>query len=620
MLATLKIQNFRKFERYEVEFDDRTLLVGPNNAGKSTLIEALRLVSIVVNRVRALNFEYSPDWLGDRDALRGVMPSLRGFDFALGPETFHNYADPPAVITASFSSGSSVTVYIGPDADVFAVVRDVDGSLVMTKRHAREVAFERIGIQPQVGPLARIERPLADRYVRGALDSSLAPIHFRNQLRLLSDYYDDFKAAAESSWPGLVIDGLEALGVGEDRRIALFVRDGEFVGEVAAMGHGLQMWLQLMWFLARSASDGAVVLDEPDVYMHPDLQRRLLRFVLARRQQVIVATHSVEMMAEVEPDDLVVIDAGSRTGRRARTSGDVQRVIEQIGGVHNIEFARLAHAETCLIAPAADTRLLRRWYDLVVRTTGDAIDVLPTLPFEGWGSWPFVVAAKRIIDSVRQEPIRALCFLPSAAMPPTFIEARLAEALDAKIYLWVWRRRELANYLIDPYVIARTIGRRSDGATVEATAVALQVERIIESLRIQVSDGLVASWAVLADSTESRAREFIEERWDTIEGRLSLVPGRLALLRLSAWSRDHYGVTLGLQDLAGEFTSADLHPDVTAALAAVTEHSPSFAVDGPPSRPWPTIPRSAVSGVEAAESDIDAILSLLQESGALAPD
>ena len=44
-----------------------------------------------------------------------------------------------------------------------------------------------------------------------------------------------------------------------------------------------------------------LVLDEPDVYMHPDLQRRLIRFLLRRDQQVIVATHSIEMMSEVEP-------------------------------------------------------------------------------------------------------------------------------------------------------------------------------------------------------------------------------------------------------------------------------------------------------------------------------
>ncbi len=268
MLTRLDITNFRKFDRFAIDFGPRNLLVGANNAGKSTLIEAIRLVSIVVNRLGALNFGAAPEWL-DSGLPRGVAPSLRGMDFDLGREIFHHYADPPATIVARFSSGDSVTVDIGDGADIFAVARDSEGIAYTTKAQARALRLPRIGIQPQVGPLARMERPLNDRYVRGALDSTLAPLHFRNQLRLLEPYFEDFKAAAESTWPGLAIDGIEAEGLGDERRIGLYLRDGGFVGEASAMGHGLQMWLQLMWFLARSRDDGTVVLDEPDVYMHP---------------------------------------------------------------------------------------------------------------------------------------------------------------------------------------------------------------------------------------------------------------------------------------------------------------------------------------------------------------
>jgi hypothetical protein len=35
------------------------------------------------------------------------------------------------------------------------------------------------------------------------------------------------------------------------------------------------MWLQTIWFLTRAKDHETVILDEPDVYMHADLQRRL---------------------------------------------------------------------------------------------------------------------------------------------------------------------------------------------------------------------------------------------------------------------------------------------------------------------------------------------------------
>src|SRR3954447_10492362 len=200
MLTGLKISNFRKFDRYEVEFGARNLLVGPNNAGKSTLTEALRLVSIVVNRFGRLNFDAPPEWLDGIEASRGVTPSLRGLDFELGRETFHHYGDPPAIVEGRFSGGTTATIYVGAGAEVFAVVRDAGGTAITSKGQARLFDQPRIGIQPQVGPLARIERPLAERYVKGSLDSTLAPSHFRNQLRLLSDYFDPFRSAAERTW------------------------------------------------------------------------------------------------------------------------------------------------------------------------------------------------------------------------------------------------------------------------------------------------------------------------------------------------------------------------------------------------------------------------------------
>src|SRR5581483_1779477 len=142
---------------------------------------------------------------------------------------------------------------------------------------------------------------------------------------------------------------------------------------------------------------------------HPDLQRRLIRILFGRSQQVIVATHSIEMMAEVEPDELIAIDSADRRARPARKIADVQRVVDQIGGVHNIEFARLARAKQCLVMPTNDVRLLSRWYDLVASREHGALDLLPTFPCQGWGDWAYVIAYKRAIDQLRDEPIQMIC-------------------------------------------------------------------------------------------------------------------------------------------------------------------------------------------------------------------
>ena len=605
MLEALEIHNFRKFDRYAVTFGDRNLLVGPNNAGKSTLIETLRVISIVVNRFGALNFDSPPDWLDGIERSRGVVPSLRGLDFDLGRETFHQYNDPPAVLTATFSGGSTVTAYLGPQSDIYAVVRDSDGAAITSKGQARLFTQPRIGIQPQVGPLVRNERPLADRYVRGSLDSTLAPTHFRNQLRLLEHYFDVFKKSAEATWPALRIDGVELVGRGEQLHLELFVRDGSFVGEVAAMGHGLQMWLQLMWFLARSRDDGTIVLDEPDVYMHPDLQRRLIRFLLGRGQQVVVATHSVEMMAEVEPHELVPIDAGRASATRARDLRDVQTIVDQVGGVHNIEFARLSRARRYLVASSADQRLLKRFQDIVAPASEDALDILPTFPLEAWDDWPYVVAMKLAIDATRDEPATPICLLAPDLRSEVDIESRRTEARRQGIDLHIWHRRSLANYLLNPVAIARAAQTASGSARPTDDEIAERLGSILEAMTRRV-----------LEEASPVARASVARRWETLEGQIALAPARLVLLRIAAWLRQEYGCSIGMSEVLQAFEPDNLTAELAAALHAIRFGRPVSQLRESISDAV-TWSRTVSESSVAEDNAINDILDLFQAAGVI---
>ena len=90
-------------------------------------------------------------------------------------------------------------------------------------------------------------------------------------------------------------------------RLSQLVQDGHFVAEVGRMGHGLQIWLQAIWFLVRSDRSQTLILDEPDVYLHADLQRKLIRHLLTLPNQTILTSHSVEILSEVAPDQILIV-------------------------------------------------------------------------------------------------------------------------------------------------------------------------------------------------------------------------------------------------------------------------------------------------------------------------
>jgi energy-coupling factor transporter ATP-binding protein EcfA2 len=129
MIHSLQLKNFRRFGDHKLTFRQVTLLVGANNAGKSTIVEALRLVSIVANRYRVLPFRPPPPWLAEERAAPGVAPSLTGTGIDLSA-VMNQYSDPPARIFATFTGGQSVEIYLGPDGEIHAVLRGTGGRLV----------------------------------------------------------------------------------------------------------------------------------------------------------------------------------------------------------------------------------------------------------------------------------------------------------------------------------------------------------------------------------------------------------------------------------------------------------------------------------------------------------
>lgn len=295
MLVELGLENFRCFSSHSLSFRRHTAIVGKNNAGKSTITTALRFLSLVVERHCTVNFTDPPDWVTAPRGTKGIAPSLRGWD--IRSETlFHRYGGPPARLTARFEGGQTVNINVGPDEKIFATFLDKEGEPVSTKWQAQKLLLPKIGILPQVGPLAREERILAADRVLSHWSSDLASIHFRNQLNVDQQGFETFKRMLEETWYGVRIrEFVNAGGIPGSAVLGLHVQDGDFVAEIGLMGHGLQMWLQTLWFLAHNEESDVIILDEPDVYLHADLQRRLIRMLKRHKAQVILATHSVEI-------------------------------------------------------------------------------------------------------------------------------------------------------------------------------------------------------------------------------------------------------------------------------------------------------------------------------------
>lgn len=134
------------------------MIVGRNNAGKSTVVEALTLLSQVVNKLKGLSFSPAPSWLEVPRRVRGVSPALDVADINLRT-IFHRYGNSPAKVSAVFESGDRVELYVGNERP-FLYATFVSGKRVAiaSKADVRHLKVDPIHVLPQVGPLAQEEQ------------------------------------------------------------------------------------------------------------------------------------------------------------------------------------------------------------------------------------------------------------------------------------------------------------------------------------------------------------------------------------------------------------------------------------------------------------------------------
>jgi hypothetical protein len=567
MLEKIIIANYRCYEQHEIEFKKLSIIVGKNNAGKSTLVEALRLVSLALSRFRSVTYHQSPKWLDLPLRARGINPSLRSFGFNT-ENLFHNYGNPPSIITAEFSEKLKVKIYIGDNADLFCVLLDSREDYVKSKGEANQLEIPQVNILPQIVPIEKEEKVLNKEYVRQNIATDLASRHFRNQLSLLYESYPKFSELAEQSWSGLRIRSFEGRTGLPGDKLSLLIQDASFVSEIGWMGSGLQMWLQIMWFLSRVDENEVIILDEPDVYMHPDLQRKLIRILKNRYKQVIVSTHSVEIISEVEPSNILIIDKQKPKSLFANKIPVVQRILNSIGSIHNLQLTKLWASKKLVIVEGDDIDILKRIQNILFPNSEEPFDAIPNFDIGGWGGWSHARGSSMLLKETVDDDVKIYTIFDSDYHTEVEINERKEEAIRIKVNIHIWSKKELENYLIVPTTILRILKAESKKAVHLTVS---DIELIVSQKAKEMEDDLIDS---LADAIQkkdrklaiSTARGLAKAKIDRLENR---VCGKDLISMISKWTQDNFKVSLSPNKLASNLQISEIDIELKSVIQAI---------------------------------------------------
>ncbi len=565
MIDIIQLENYRCFEKTQIKLKEIAVFVGKNNAGKSSLIEALRLVALAIRKSTKAIYKELPGEFGTGLKIKGFKLDVEKIKIDLRGIVYL-YEDKIAKITVFLDSGNKIIIYLN-SSYAYACVYDIDGRNITSKSKAELCEIESVEIMPQLGLIKENEKRLASDTVESDKDSYLFSRHFRNEIyQYKEDYWKEFVDLSERTWPGLKIKEI-IYNFAEDEFIKLFVSDSRFLAELGLMGSGLQMWLQIMWFLSRTKGCTTIILDEPDVYMHPDLQRKLIRIIQKRYPQTIIATHSVEIIAEVESKNIITIDKRKRQMSYATDMKAVQKIVDNIGSINNLSLTRIGNARKCIFVEGDDLKILAKYADIIYPKLTESINNLPHVSLGGFNNLQEAFGASKLFYEETRGSISCMCILDRDYFPADLLEEKMRMAEKNKLMLHIWERKEIENYIVEPKVLFRLLPVRTSGYEEFLKNLEDLVDTFSDDVFDQYAEHIVKYRKIDHSTANKEAREFMKKKWKGLDNKLALVSGKKLLKKINQWMNKEYGVKCTLNILLTTFRAEDICAEISDIIS-----------------------------------------------------
>lgn len=572
MIKKITINKFRCFNSTSLNFRELTIMVGKNNAGKSTLIEALRIAATITKKFKNLNFVKSPYWVyGTNDVNNiGVEPSIANLNISQ-QNVIYLYEEGPANILVEFENNSKVEIFINSDMKIFALLTDENLNPIVNKRAAKNANIPIINILPQIYPLLEEEKKVKLTTVNNNINTRLSSRNFRNQLICYKEYFNNFKNLAEETWDGMQIEPMKT-ELFVDENINLIIRDGSFAAEVGWMGHGLQMWLQIMWFISRCEFNSTIILDEPDVYMHADLQKKLINLISYKFKQVIIATHSIEIISEVDAGNIVNIDKRKKLLTYATNLSGVQKLLDTFGSIHNLDIIKMFSSKKILFVEGdfTDKLILDKFYSLIFPKSKNSLDTIPSVYVNGWGGWQKVIGGNDVFKQNGAEQ-KVISVFDSDYHLDKDITDRYIDAKKNGIYLHIWKKKEIENYLLNVSAIYDLILNKKQKGEVSKEIILDKIKEIVDSLTEEIigkyADEISSKNSKYKYSTNrEKALEIIKKRnYDYF----SMASGKTIMSKLSEWASSTFKVNINCKNILKFYKKEYLESEIIELIKMI---------------------------------------------------
>ena len=456
-IRSVRIEGFKRFENVEFVLPGHVVVAGPNNTGKTTLLQAIAAWDLALTRWKALNdFQRHGGHYTRAPIARqafSVVP-LRSFDLLWRNRSYRSevqitIATDEWTVPMRFEADSTEQIYVRPTP--------------VEPDEVRRAGLTTVLVPPMTG--LGIDEPV---YQRPKLDQLLGQGKPGDMLRNLlveahqSAAWDQLQDATGRLF-GYRLDPPDATGPHIVAEYGSVDSGPRF--DIASAGSGFQQVLMLLTML--NTRPGAVLLlDEPDAHLHVILQDAIyseLRSSAARTgAQLVVATHSEVIINSVEARELCVL----LDQPRMLADNDQRRaLIESLRVLSNDDIMRALQAPGVLYLEGhTDLEILRAFAKVLDHPAQRLLtrDLFwkPTVADAQLGK-PGIKAEDHhhALSLVRDIP--GLKLVDGDSHPGI----GSTEITGAGFQRWRWRRYEVESYLVHPAALERFVNHVVGGGS-----------------------------------------------------------------------------------------------------------------------------------------------------------
>jgi energy-coupling factor transporter ATP-binding protein EcfA2 len=455
MITKLVIRNFKRIQDQSYSFTDFDLLVGWNNSGKSTILQALAIWQFCID-------EFHRAKRHGKTGIQIVLPNFTALpvpEFNLlwtekrdrvYPEKKQEYILIEIDVTWRGLDGKDKTFgvrlrYLSPQT-VYAIPA---GGWDVFREYDKERSLPRVAYVPPFSGLEPIEEWKDTSILRKQVGKGQPGSILRNLLLLV---VKEDEQEQEKNWDKIssILQRWFSIELkkpqyeqGVDTQITCEYVDNTRNYDIIAGGSGFHQTLTLLAFLY-GYRPTTILLDEPDAHLHVNLQREILDYFrkmsVDRNIQFLIATHAEELIKGVDANRVV-----SLLQHKPIRESSKPDILGAMADVSNVLVNQLRSSPYLVYVEGdSDERILRTWG----RTLGSEADIVKLCfkDMQGGNKEEMRKDADKHFRSVKQ-------IIPEAKRLMIFdydTDETAFHPEEKNEVLFEWKRRNIENYLLIP--------------------------------------------------------------------------------------------------------------------------------------------------------------------------